>query len=98
MDDVVRCFLSHKYDLHQVIDNDGNTLLHAACQSSRWAMARSLICHGADINTANKKGNKPLKLIGSQHRAIKEELEVTFQQAEKTRDWWRSARSNIHIL
>jgi ankyrin repeat protein len=54
MDEVVRTFLTHRYDLHAFVDDDNNTLLHLAINASRWSLAKGLITHGADINTPNR--------------------------------------------
>ncbi|KAJ9156567.1 Ankyrin repeat protein [Pleurostoma richardsiae] len=43
-------------------DNDGNTPLHNAVDSLRFAAARSLLIHGAEVNARNKRLQTPLHL------------------------------------
>jgi ankyrin repeat protein len=42
------------------IDDNGNTLMHVACQNGSKRFAKALLRRGASINTQNKVGNTPL--------------------------------------
>lgn len=44
-------------------DENGNTLLHVACQNNNKRAAKLMLRHGADLNAQNDNGNTPLHYL-----------------------------------
>ena len=59
-----------------IVDSKGNTLLHSAISANCQEIVEFLVESGANINTLNRKGKSPLKLVSAHHNS---ELKKCFQ-------------------
>jgi uncharacterized protein len=55
-------------------DDDGNTALHLAVMANQLPAVSFLLAHGADANTPNLAGMRPLDLAGEWNNALISQL------------------------
>jgi len=58
--EAVQAILEQERETLAALDDNGNTLLHIACQNNNRRIAKLLLKNGASVNAQNKRGNTPL--------------------------------------
>jgi len=58
--EAVQALIEQDRDTLAAVDDNGNSLLHVACQNNNRRIAKLLLKNGASVNTQNKRGNTPL--------------------------------------
>jgi len=58
--EAVEALVAQESDILRATDDNGNTLLHIACQNNNRRIVKLLIKSGMEVNEQNSKGNTPL--------------------------------------
>merc|ERR1719229_842797 len=58
--EAVEALIQQEIEVLQARDENGNTLLHTACQNNNKRIAKLLLKNGISVNEQNTRGNTPL--------------------------------------